>query len=100
MLLLPQSPRRRRCSPTALRPGIFLQNQPVRETGQLRKALSLLARALPDAEARLVAATARWTPETASACEALHREVKLLRSELIRIATELEALLEQQGPRG
>jgi hypothetical protein len=48
----------------------------------------------------LVAATARWTPETASACEALHREVKLLRSELIRIATELEALLEQQGPRG
>jgi hypothetical protein len=74
-----------------------VDNRSVSEIHQLRQALSRLARALPDAEARLVQATVHWTPETAVLCDTLHRDVKMLRAELERIATELEKLLNQQG---
>lgn len=74
-----------------------MHNPFVSEINQLRTALSRLAGALPDAEARLVQASVHWTPESAVISEALHREVTMLRAEVERIASELEKLLDQQG---
>lgn len=75
-----------------------MDNPRLDEIHHLRRALSRLAQALPEAEARLVAATVRWTPETAQAYEALHADVVRMRSELERIAAELEARLERSQP--
>lgn len=58
----------------------------------LRKALVLLARALPEAEARLVQATVNWKPDNAVQYAALCNEVQRLRSELERVAAQIERL--------
>lgn len=62
------------------------------EMDDLRRALVLLARALPEAESRLVEATATWTPEKALAYKAMSEEVQRLRWELERVADALERL--------
>lgn len=85
-------PRRSRC-----KRGPRVHNPPVGDIDDLRKALVLVARALPQAEARLVEATALWRPENAQAYRHLHVQVKSLRSELERIAAELERLQDGSG---
>lgn len=62
------------------------------EKDNLRRALVLLARALPVAEAHLVHATAGWRPERATAYKAMYKHVQVLRAELQRLANELDRL--------